>query len=277
MTPILISYIPALHKGYVDFFKKYAGGTLYILGDPFVKEHPRMDRDLRALAPEEIKAMVEALGIFSSVEVLNEKTLEKLETETPLIVIPDEDLNRKFAKTHLPGKTVKFVKTFLRWDKQISTTEFEIPPDRIISAETLDQELMATALQEAEKSSDWWRQIGAILTDADKKFILAAHNNSVLSEYTLNALGDPRSNFDAGERIDLVKTIHAEAAVIARAARRGIPLEGAYIYVTTFPCPVCAKSIAEAGIKKLFYSKGYSLLDAEDVLRAYDVEIVMMK
>jgi len=54
-------------------------------------------------------------------------------------------------------------------------------------------------------------------------------------------------------------------------------LEDAYLYVTTFPCPVCAKSIAEAGIQKLYYSQGYSLLDAEDVLRAYGVKIVLVK
>lgn len=277
MHTVVISYIPALHKGYVDFFKKYAGGVLYILGGPFVKEFPRMDRDIRALAPEEVKRAVEALGIFSSVNVLTEKTLNELQEKSDSIVMPDEDLNRHFAKTHLQNKKVEFVKTFLRWDKQISTAEFEVPPDRVISHDVLDKELIGLALKEAGKSHDWWRQIGAVVTDEKKRFLLAAHNNSVLSEYALNAFGDPRSNFDAGERIELVKTIHAEAALIARAAKRGIALGGANLYVTTFPCPVCAKSIAEAGIKKLYYSKGYSLLDAEDVLRAYGVEIVLVR
>lgn len=277
MSHIIISYIPALHRGYLDFFKKYAGGVLYILGEEFAKELPRMDRDIRALAPNEVKTAVEALGIFTAVRVLTAAGINELRNASDQIVMPDEDLNRHFAETHLKNKEVLFVKTFLRWDKQISTAEFEVPPERVISQDALDKELMGRASGEAEKSPDWWRQIGAILTDEKKNILLVAYNNSVLSEYALNAFGDPRSNFDAGERIDLVKTIHAEAALIARAAKRGLALEGAYLYVITFPCPVCAKSIATAGIKKLYYSKGYSLLDAEDVFRAYGIEIVLVK
>ena len=48
----IISYIPALHRGYLDFFKKHQGVVLYILSEKFVLEAPLMDRDIRALAPE---------------------------------------------------------------------------------------------------------------------------------------------------------------------------------------------------------------------------------
>ena len=48
-------------------------------------------------------------------------------------------------------------------------------------------------------------------------------------------------------------------------------------FVSTFPCPVCAKSIAVAGIKKVYYCQGYSLLDAEDILRPYGVELIFVK
>ena len=46
----VISYIPAIHKGYVDFFRKYSGGTLYILDEELVREVPRMERDIRGKA-----------------------------------------------------------------------------------------------------------------------------------------------------------------------------------------------------------------------------------
>jgi dCMP deaminase len=95
-------------------------------------------------------------------------------------------------------------------------------------------------------------------------------------DYTFGPFGDPRSNFDAGEHFELSKAIHAEAALIAQAARRGAPLDGASVYVTTFPCPVCAKSIAAAGITKVYYTKGYSLFDAEDVLGAAHIEIIQV-
>ena len=283
MPPSIISYIPALHRGYLDFFKKYPGGVLYILGTDFVRETPRMDRDIRALTPEEIKTLVTGLGIFSDIIVLDEKNIKELLTSGAPIIMPDDEVNRQFAEAHLaqlkeiPGK-ITFVPTFLRWDRKISTTEFEVSPDRIISGDAFDKEMIAQATEEAEKSPDWWRQIGAILI-RDKKAILTTHNTPLPSEYTLNTLGDPRSNFDAneGQYKELGKFIHAEAGIIAQAARQGIATEGATIYATTFPCPACAKLLAVAGIKEVYYAKGYSMLDAEDILRAFGVKLIMVK
>jgi dCMP deaminase len=277
MSYATVSYIPALHKGYLDFFKKYPG-TLYILGPDFVLAAPRMDRDIRALAPEEIKSLVEGLKLFSKIVVLDKNNLSELLDDPAPIVTPDEEVNRLFADEHLKDKSVQFVSVFLRWDRQISTTEFQVVPGRVISEDTFDKEIMASAFEESKKSPDWWRQIGAILV-RDKKPVLIAHNTALPSEYTLNALGDPRSNFDAGEKqyLGLGKFIHGEANVIAQAAKQGIPTDGASIYVTTFPCPACAKLIAIAGIKEVYYSKGYSMLDAEDILKAFDIKITLVK
>jgi len=275
MSRAIVSYIPALHKGYLDFFRKYSGEKLFVLDKKFVLETPRLERDIRALEPEEIKTAVEALKIFSEVEVLDNEKLEDLKNLEE-IILPDEDVNRNFAGKYLPGLNVQFISVFLRWDKQISTTEFVVPPDRTISQDDLDREFMAAAKKESGKSPDWWRQIGAAIVK-DGKIMALKHNAVLFSEYSLNAFGDPRSNFDAGQNIELVKTIHAEANAIAEAARKGLSLEGAAMYVTTFPCPVCAKLLAVSGIKKLYYQKGYSLLDAEDVLRAFGVEIILVK
>ena len=272
-----VSYIPALHKGYLDFFKKYPG-TLYILGPDFVFEAPRMDRDIRALAPEEIQSLVEGLRLFSKIVVLDKNNIQKLLDDPAPIITPDEEVNRLFVKEHLAGKPVQYISVFLRWDRQISTTEFQVLPGRVISKSEFDREIMASAFEESKKSPDWWRQIGAILV-RDKKPLIIAHNTALPSEYTLNALGDPRSNFDAGEAQykNLGKFIHGEANVIAQAAKQGIQTEGASIYVTTFPCPACAKLVAVAGIKEIYYSKGYSMLDAEDILKAFGVEITLVK
>ncbi|HUY69823.1 MAG TPA: hypothetical protein VMU70_02320, partial [Candidatus Tyrphobacter sp.] len=63
MKHVVVSYIPALHRGYIDFFKKHLG-TLYILSQDFVREVPRMDRDIRALTPEEVRDLIAGLRIF---------------------------------------------------------------------------------------------------------------------------------------------------------------------------------------------------------------------
>jgi dCMP deaminase len=277
MPYAIVSYIPALHEGYINFFKKYPG-TLYILGPDFVLEAPRMDRDIRALAPEEIESLLNGLGLFSKIVVLTKENLSESLNDSATIVTPDEEVNRLFVNKYLKDKPVQYISVFLRWDRQISTTEFEVPPGRVISESEFDKEIIANAFEESKKSPDWWRQIGAILVQ-DRKPVIVAHNKALPSEYTLNALGDPRSNFDAGEAQykDLGKFIHGEANVIAQAAKQGISTEGASLYVTTFPCPACAKLIAVAGIKEVYYAKGYSMLDAEDILKAFDVKITLVK
>lgn len=273
----VIAYIPALHRGYVDFFAQYRGGVLYVLDEELVREVPRMERDIRALKASEVKTLLDGLRIFERIIILGKKNLADAQNHDAPIIMPDEDVSRAFAAAHLPDKKVEFVSVFLRWDKQISMKEFEVPPDRVISRDEADKEMMAAASAEAARSPDWWRQIGAVAV-RDGKILLAAYNKPVPSkDYTLGPFGDPRSNFDAGVSFELSKTIHAEAAVIAEAARRGAPLAGASLYITTFPCPVCAKSIAAAGISRVYYAKGYSLLDAEDILKAYGIEIVLVK
>lgn len=272
----VIAYVPALHKGYVEFFKTYPG-TLYLLGSDFMSKMPRMERDIRAMDPELMKQIIESMGIYHTVTVISEKNKDELLEEVDTIIMPDEDASRAFGKTYLSGKEVRYVPTFLRWDKQISTKEFEVPADRVISEKERDKEILGKATKEAEKSPDWWRQVGAIITKEGSPLLVGHNAPLVGGVYAFGSMGDPRSNFDAGERIDLSLVLHAEAGLIAEAAREGIPLKGSSLYVTTFPCPTCAKSIARAGITRVYYAKGYSLLDAEQVLKAANVEIVLVK
>lgn len=51
--------------------------------------------------------------------------------------------------------------------------------------------------------------------------------------------------------------IHAELNAILYAARNGLAIDGATMYVTLSPCGECAKAIAQSGIKKLVYSELY--------------------
>ncbi len=70
-----------------------------------------------------------------------------------------------------------------------------------------------------------------------------------------------------GDQIDKVCTIHAEVNLIAKAAARGIKLKGVEIYLTTFPCYICAKSLVQAEIGKLFYMSDYA---NNDGMRFFD-------
>lgn len=270
----IISFVPALHSGYINFFKKYPD-TLYLLDSDFVADFPRLERDLRQINSSDMKKAIESLKIFKKVEVLHVADVKNLKIEGE-IIMPDEDISRELKEKYFQNLPVKFDSVFLRWDRLISQVENIVPPDRTISTDDFDREVIGIATRESAKSSDWWRQIGSVAV-RDKKVIILGYNRHLPTDLSMDVYGDPRSSFDAGIRFDLSTAIHGEASLIARAAKEGLKLEGASIYVTTFPCPACAKLIVEAGVKKLFYAKGYSLLDAENVLKAGNVEIVMVK
>lgn len=54
-----------------------------------------------------------------------------------------------------------------------------------------------------------------------------------------------------------VRTVHAEANAIAQAARNGVRIDGAAVYVTASPCWACFKLIANSGIVRICYGEFY--------------------
>ena len=270
----IVAFVPALHKGYIDFLRKYPG-TLYVLGRDFIADVPYIERDIRTPSMEDLKKMIASLEVVDDVVELTPLTIGQLPNDTQ-IVMPEDSITRLVAEKYLAGRDILFDTTFLRWSKQISTTEMIIAPDRIISEDERDKEFMGAAFKESEKSSDWWRQVGSVAV-RDGQILLTGYNRHMPSDFTMDSYGDPRSSFDAGERFDLSTAIHGEASLIAAAAKKGISLTGSTIYVTTFPCPSCAKLIVESGIQKVYYSQGYSLLDAEQMFKAFGVEVVLVK
>lgn len=65
---------------------------------------------------------------------------------------------------------------------------------------------------------------------------------------------------DAGHLMEhdhCVRTVHAEANAIVQAARLGIRIDGATLYVTASPCFSCLKLIANAGIVRIVCGEFY--------------------
>lgn len=70
-----------------------------------------------------------------------------------------------------------------------------------------------------------------------------------------------------------IRTSHAEAGAIAFAARHGLALEGASLYVTLSPCLTCAKLIINAGITHVFYLDCYRDGSGLELLQKAGVKI----
>ncbi len=63
------------------------------------------------------------------------------------------------------------------------------------------------------------------------------------------------------------RLVHAEMAALIDAARRGVPVDGHSLYVTTFPCHNCAKHVIAAGIRRVVYLEPYPKSRAGDLHR----------
>lgn len=63
-----------------------------------------------------------------------------------------------------------------------------------------------------------------------------------------------------------LRTSHAELNVIANAARFGVPIDGATLYCKMVPCYTCAKTIINAGIKRIVALKDYHATEQSKVV-----------
>ena len=52
-------------------------------------------------------------------------------------------------------------------------------------------------------------------------------------------------------------TLHAEQNIISFAAKHGISLKDTILHITLSPCKICAKLLAQSGIKEIIYDKEY--------------------
>ncbi len=273
----LVAYVPVLHEGYRRFFEKYEHPKeLYILGPELIAEFPWLAKEIRQLEPALMRKAIEALSIVEKVEVLDPTKARALNSEQRTVILPNDDVSQELFQKYFPKAQLIFDSVFLRWDKHNSTKEKQIVPGERMTRDAFHRHIMSQAQDEAGKSSDMWRHVGAAIVK-NGEVILSGHNFHLPSPHTPYINGDPRNNFHKGDHIEISSAFHAEASLVAEAARRGIALEGVDMYVTTFPCPPCAKVIAHSGIQKLYYAGGYGVLDGEDILKAAGVKIIFVE
>lgn len=272
MKPVLVLYVPVIHAGYLQLFEEQKNKVdgLYLLGDGLVAEFATLHREIRALPPAITKQFIEALGYFETVRVIEAADVARLNGQP--IVSADEEVSHRFVTKYLPDSEVTYLPVFLRWDEKSVLTIKDIDTGTS-SKQSFDQEMIARAGARASESSDWWRQVGAVVVK-DGAVLLETHNHHVPSEQMPYINGDPRDVIEAGKNSHLSTALHAEQSVIVEAAHKGISLDGASLYLTVFPCVVCAKLVAYSGIKKVYFAAGHASLDGEQVLRANNVELI---
>lgn len=115
--------------------------------------------------------------------------------------------------------------------------------------------LFGFAQHAATKSKDS-TQVGAVLVGPDREVRLSAYN------------GPPKGVNDTPDRLERPRKYlfasHAEANLIAFAAREGIRIKDCVVYVTHFPCAACARTLIQAGVVGVVAGMGSTSMPEED-------------
>lgn len=122
----------------------------------------------------------------------------------------------------------------------------------------MDKEYMRQAYVQAEKSACSRNQVGTVFVK-DGLVVAQGYNNVTGGVKDCRELGCLRDELKIphGQRREVCRAICAEQIAITEAARNGVEIDGSTAYVTTFPCYICAKMLASAGIIEIVYDGDY--------------------
>ena len=113
-----------------------------------------------------------------------------------------------------------------------------------------DKYFMEIAKIVAKRSTCDRRNVGAVIVK-DKNILSTGYNGS--------PKGLPHCDEAGHEMSDghCVRTIHAEANALIQAAKHGVAVDGAVMYLTDSPCYDCLKMLVNSGIKEVVYGEYY--------------------
>ncbi len=130
-----------------------------------------------------------------------------------------------------------------------------------------DEYFMNIARVVASRSTCERKFVGAVIV-RDRTILSTGYNGSIR--------GMPHCT-DVGHMMEdnhCVATIHAEVNAILQAAKNGVRIDEAAVYVTASPCWNCFKAIANAGIRRIVYGEFYRDERIFDVAKHIHIELV---
>ncbi len=130
-----------------------------------------------------------------------------------------------------------------------------------------DEYFMNIAREVATRSTCDRKHVGAVIV-RDRSILATGYNGSIR--------GLPHCD-DVGHLMDeghCVRTVHAEANAICQAAKNGVRIDGAGIYVTASPCWSCFRLIVNGGIVRIVFGEFYRDPKIYEFSQAAGIELV---
>lgn len=103
------------------------------------------------------------------------------------------------------------------------------------------------------------RQVGAVIVQ-NNRIVATGYNGAPAGVRNCMERGECMRNrlkIESGTQLEKCYSICAEQNAIAQAAKLGHSTNGATIYTTHRPCPICTKLIINCGISRIVYEKDY--------------------
>ena len=101
--------------------------------------------------------------------------------------------------------------------------------------------------------------VGAVIVK-DKRIVATGYNGAPSGVENCLERGfclRDKLKIASGTKAEMCYAVHAEQNAIVQAAKLGISVEGATIYVTHQPCSMCTRIIINSGIKRIVYGVDY--------------------
>lgn len=269
---VIIGTFAIIHRGYLKILDKYPQADIFILSDDLAKELYKLEIDLRKMPVEKVKELLSSSK--RDVQTLDSNKIEQIKNTDQIVLISDDVID-EFKKRYLANHPNIIIENGFFYHPAENVARAENNGVNILkNYSEQDALFMKQAIVLASESACFWRQIGCLIVKQGK-IIFRAYNQMLPNVDECYKIGCIRDNLQPGEKTaELCSVVHSEANCIAQAAYDGVSLKGTDIYVTTFPCPMCAKLIAVSGIKKCFFNQGWANFDGERVLQAAGVELI---
>jgi len=132
-----------------------------------------------------------------------------------------------------------------------------------------DRYFMNLAVEAATRSTCPRKAVGAVIV-RDRAILATGYNGSLRGLEHCTEIGCLMENEHC------VRTVHAEANAILQAARHGVGIDGADIYVTASPCWNCFKLIANSGIRRILYGEFYRDERIHDFAEQAGIELTFL-
>lgn len=267
-------YIPTISAAYVEFLKENDNPTLLIESDYAAKLRPNK-KDIRVLETKLVLTGLSAI-VENPFKIVEEDTIQDELDILTTVVLPDDDVSRLIIANFRLPETVTVSPLFLRWNREVLSSQVQIKNDYEVGLDSINPKILESLKSEQVLSNDWWLQVAAYAELADGS-ILKSHNEYLPSPEQAEIDGDVRAHTQQGKNLDNYNAVHAEASIIAQAARSGTSLEGSKVYITHFPCPNCSKLVALSGVSEVYYMHGYAVGDGLEILKTKDVTVIKIE